>query len=88
MSSPSNLVFQPRDDQPAASCCILSVVCVTVCLLSVCLLFDVVGVFLIVLINRKTFTMDPDTHIDSLEQAEAIVLEGTSKWSCKIAITG
>ncbi|XP_046677824.1 uncharacterized protein LOC124365823 isoform X4 [Homalodisca vitripennis] len=36
---------------------------------------------------RKTFTMDPDTHIDSLEQAEDIVLEGTSKWSCKIAIT-
>ncbi|XP_054285839.1 protein unc-13 homolog B-like isoform X1 [Macrosteles quadrilineatus] len=36
---------------------------------------------------RKTFTMDPDTHIDSLDQAEAIVLEGTSKWSCKIAIT-
>lgn len=32
--------------------------------------------------------MDPDTHIDSLDQAEGIVLEGTSKWSCKIAITG
>ncbi|KAI5724998.1 hypothetical protein M8J77_009964 [Diaphorina citri] len=31
--------------------------------------------------------MDPDTHIDTLEQAEAIVLEGTSNWSCKIAIT-
>ncbi|XP_076546739.1 unc-13 isoform X14 [Osmia lignaria lignaria] len=36
---------------------------------------------------RTTFTVDPDTHIDSLEQAEQIVLEGTSKWSCKIAIT-
>lgn len=35
-----------------------------------------------------TFSVDPDTHIDSLEQAEQIVLEGTSKWSCKIAITG
>lgn len=35
-----------------------------------------------------TFSVDPDTHIDSLEQAEMIVLEGTSKWSCKIAITG
>ncbi|KMR01208.1 protein unc-13-like protein b protein [Lasius niger] len=34
-----------------------------------------------------TFSVDPDTHIDSLEQAEQIVLEGTSKWSCKIAIT-
>ncbi|XP_024085343.1 uncharacterized protein LOC106667999 isoform X2 [Cimex lectularius] len=36
---------------------------------------------------RTTFSMDPDTHIDSLAQAEDIVLEGTSKWSCKIAIT-
>ncbi|KAF6210485.1 hypothetical protein GE061_013591 [Apolygus lucorum] len=36
---------------------------------------------------RTTFGMDPDTHIDSLAQAEDIVLEGTSKWSCKIAIT-
>ncbi|XP_057334436.1 protein unc-13 homolog A-like isoform X10 [Microplitis mediator] len=36
---------------------------------------------------RTTFSVDPDTHIDSLEQAEMIVLEGTSKWSCKIAIT-
>ncbi|XP_020712290.2 protein unc-13 homolog B isoform X11 [Athalia rosae] len=36
---------------------------------------------------RTTFSVDPDTHIDTLEQAEEIVLEGTSKWSCKIAIT-
>ncbi|ODM97566.1 Protein unc-13 B [Orchesella cincta] len=36
---------------------------------------------------RTTFTVDPDTHIDNLEQAEGSVLEGTSKWSCKIAIT-
>ncbi|KAK7789054.1 hypothetical protein R5R35_013690 [Gryllus longicercus] len=36
---------------------------------------------------RNTFSVDPDTHIDSIEQAEDIVLEGTSKWSCKIAIT-
>lgn len=37
---------------------------------------------------RRTFNVDPDTHIDSLEQAEQITIEGTSKWSCKIAITG
>lgn len=35
-----------------------------------------------------TFSVDPDTHIDSLEQAEAATIEGTSKWSCKISITG
>lgn len=40
------------------------------------------------LLFSTTFSVDPDTHIDSLEQAEQIVLEGTSKWSCKIAITG
>lgn len=38
--------------------------------------------------TRRTFNVDPDTHIDSLEQAEQITIEGTSKWSCKIAITG
>lgn len=37
---------------------------------------------------RRTFNVDPDTHIDSLEQAEQVTIEGTSKWSCKIAITG
>ncbi|CAG4935065.1 unnamed protein product [Colias eurytheme] len=36
---------------------------------------------------RRTFNVDPDTHIDTLEQAEQITIEGTSKWSCKIAIT-
>ncbi|KRT84832.1 C1 domain containing protein, partial [Oryctes borbonicus] len=36
---------------------------------------------------RTTFSVDPDTHIDSIEQAEAATIEGTSKWSCKIAIT-
>ncbi|XP_050533775.1 protein unc-13 homolog A isoform X2 [Daktulosphaira vitifoliae] len=36
---------------------------------------------------RTMFSVDPDMHIDSLEQAEVIVLEGTSKWSCKIEIT-
>ncbi|XP_076049054.1 unc-13 isoform X1 [Oratosquilla oratoria] len=36
---------------------------------------------------RMTFQVDPDTHIDCLEKAEANVLEGTSHWSCKIAVT-
>ncbi|CAD7002111.1 unnamed protein product [Ceratitis capitata] len=35
-----------------------------------------------------TFGVDPDTHIDSLEQAECATVEGTSKWSCKLTITG
>jgi len=35
-----------------------------------------------------TFGVDPDTHIDSLEQAEYATVEGTSKWSCKLTITG
>lgn len=38
--------------------------------------------------RRRTFNVDPDTHIDSLEQAKQVTIEGTSKWSCKIAITG
>lgn len=38
--------------------------------------------------HRTTFSVDPDTHIDSIEQAEQMTIEGTSKWSCKIAITG
>ncbi|XP_060525958.1 protein unc-13 homolog B isoform X2 [Cylas formicarius] len=36
---------------------------------------------------RTTFSVDPDTHIDSIEQAKQMTIEGTSKWSCKIAIT-
>jgi hypothetical protein len=32
--------------------------------------------------------VDPDTHIDSIEQAELAVLEGTANWSAKIAVTG
>ncbi|XP_037898645.1 uncharacterized protein LOC119643365 isoform X6 [Glossina fuscipes] len=36
---------------------------------------------------RMTFGVDPDTHIDSLEQAERATVEGTSKWSCKLTIT-
>lgn len=49
----------------------------------------VVSVFLFpVPARRTTFSVDPDTHIDSIEQAEQMTIEGTSKWSCKIAITG
>lgn len=62
-----------------------SVVAVAMCLFVVSVLFVVVsgtGA------RRTTFSVDPDTHIDSLEQAEEVNIEGTSKWSCKIAITG
>jgi len=38
--------------------------------------------------HRVCFSMDPDTHVEAIKQAEEIVLEGTSHWSCKIAITG
>ena len=34
------------------------------------------------------FNVDPDTHIDSIDQAEGAVLEGTANWSAKIAVTG
>ena len=34
------------------------------------------------------FNVDPDTHIDSIDQAESAVLEGTANWSAKIAVTG
>jgi hypothetical protein len=55
-----------------------------ICVLDVVLFFGVYFLYF----HRNTFSVDPDTHIDSIEQAEEIVLEGTSKWSCKIAITG
>lgn len=47
-----------------------------------------VSVFLFPVPGRTTFSVDPDTHIDSIDQAEQMTIEGTSKWSCKIAITG
>lgn len=40
------------------------------------------------LLLRMTFGVDPDTHIDTVEQAKASTIEGTSKWSCKLSITG
>ncbi len=40
------------------------------------------------LCRRKTFGQTADTHVDLMNQAEQAVLDGTSKWSCKIAITG
>lgn len=35
-----------------------------------------------------TFGVDPDTHIDTVEHAKNTTIEGTSKWSCKLSITG
>ena len=37
---------------------------------------------------RTVFNVDPDTHIDNIEASEQAVLDGTSKWSCKIVISG
>eukprot|EP00094_Tigriopus_californicus_P005573 TCALIF_05370-PA protein Name:"Similar to UNC13B Protein unc-13 homolog B (Homo sapiens)" AED:0.17 eAED:0.19 QI:0/0.36/0.34/1/1/1/23/0/1203 len=36
---------------------------------------------------RTTFDVKADTHLDLMHQAEQAVLDGTSKWSCKIAST-
>lgn len=38
--------------------------------------------------SRTTFDVKADTHLDLMHQAEQAVLDGTSKWSCKIASTG
>ena len=35
-----------------------------------------------------TFGVEQRVHDDLLNQAEQAVLDGTSKWSCKIACTG
>ena len=37
---------------------------------------------------RTTFDIKPDTHLELMNVAQQAVLDGTSKWSCKIAITG
>ena len=34
------------------------------------------------------FNVDPRTHGTNLESSEQVVLDGTSKWSCKIQVTG
>ena len=34
------------------------------------------------------FNVDPRTHCTNLESSEQVVLDGTSKWSCKIQVTG
>ena len=38
--------------------------------------------------SRTVFNVEPRTHLTNLEAAEQVVLDGTSKWSCKIAVTG
>ena len=37
---------------------------------------------------RTVFNVDPRTHGTNLESSEQVVLDGTSKWSCKIQVTG
>jgi len=37
--------------------------------------------------QRTVFNVDPDTHVDNLDTSEQVVLDGTSKWSCKIQVT-
>ena len=37
---------------------------------------------------RTVFNVGADTHVDNLDASEQVVLDGTSKWSCKIAVNG
>ena len=37
---------------------------------------------------RTTFKVDPDSHLEALDTAKQLNMEGTSKWSAKIAVTG
>ena len=37
---------------------------------------------------RTVFNVDPRTNGSNLESSEQVVLDGTSKWSCKIQVTG
>ena len=39
-------------------------------------------------VNREVFKVDGSTHAPSMEQVKQNVLEGTSNWSAKLAITG
>uniref|UniRef100_A0A914W814 Uncharacterized protein n=1 Tax=Plectus sambesii TaxID=2011161 RepID=A0A914W814_9BILA len=36
---------------------------------------------------REVFVISPNVHEESLKQVKSSILEGTSKWSCKIALT-
>lgn len=45
-------------------------------------------VILYIILLRMTFGVDPDSHIDTVEQSKSSTIEGTSKWSCKLSITG
>ena len=61
------------------SCLNFLVSAIVLCCSSVCMS---------VLFFRTVFNVGPDTHIDNLEASEQVVLDGTSKWSCKIAVNG
>ena len=38
--------------------------------------------------NRTMFGISANAHLENMNAVEQVVLDGTSKWSCKIAITG
>ena len=37
---------------------------------------------------RTVFNISANAHLENMNAVEQAVLDGTSKWSCKIAITG
>ena len=41
-----------------------------------------------VLVCRTVFSVDDGMHNEQLEAGEKAVLEGTSKWECKVQVTG
>lgn len=44
--------------------------------------------YMVSVVNREVFKVDGSTHAPSMEQVKQNVLEGTSNWSAKLAITG